>query len=190
MHSEYRLNVLSEALDQWGLPLWGEPLTESVRHKMGMILEAVDPNDAIVHYPVELAGKTHTKAGVPYHITLRWGKWDGSREELVQKVQDALHGLDLSRPRVTQWAPEIFRGRDGDKVFHVLVFQSTAAMKKVRDALSAVFGEDPFPDYKPHITVDEDLWQEISKKFLLPADVGLKILPMEVALGNQTLLVL
>lgn len=175
-------------LDHWGIPLrWSEPLTESEARGLYLLLEAVDPNDAIVHYPVTINGETHTQENVPYHITMRWGKWNAPKEELVAKVQSALEGLDLSRPRIESLRPEILRGKDGDKEFRVLIIPVTPQLQAVHDALESVFGPDSFPVYKPHITVDDDLWEAIKKQKLLPGDLGVEVQPLEVAMGNAPL---
>ncbi len=154
---------------------------------MGMLLEGIDPNDAIVHFPVKIAGKTHDPEGKPYHITVRWGKWDGTKQELIQKVREAIKGLSTKRPKITEWRPEIFHGKNGDKQFHVLRISIDTHVRELYDALSAVFGPSDFPHYKAHVTVERELWDRINDKMLLPGDIGVQVLPLEVAMGNATL---
>jgi 8-oxo-dGTP pyrophosphatase MutT (NUDIX family) len=167
---------------------YGQPLAEGESERMACLLEAVDPDDAIVHYPVTIGGEHETKEGVPYHITLRWGKWKGTKEELVEAVEKALEGLDTHRPKISTWRPDVFKGKD--KTFHVLLVPVEGHMLKLRDALEPVFGKDPFPEYKPHISVDEELWNEIQKKKLSPGDLMVDVLPLEVRMGNAQLEVL
>lgn len=151
------------------------------------LIEAVQADDAIVMFPVSINGKHTRKDGTPMHITLRWGKWKSSGDELADAVTRALEGKAVNPPRVTHWQPDVFKSQAGDQKFHVLILDRDARIKELRDALEPVFGQDKFKDYKMHITVDEDFWNQVQEKFVLPADVRLEVGALELRLGNRTL---
>lgn len=148
------------------------------------MLEGVEPNDGIVQFPVSILGYDKKSDGIPFHITLRWGKID-DEEKFVDDVTKAIDGLDLTPPKITKWTPEIF-GKD--KEFYVLLSPNPPAnLLKIKDAIDPIFGPDPFHPYKMHITVDQELWDAVKDNYLSPNDLEVDVGPLQVVRGNKVL---
>lgn len=158
-----------------------------VLERKRVLVEGVDPDDAILQFPVSIMGKDKKSDGVPYHLTIRWGK-NNDPEKLVQDVTDALKGLDLSPPQVSHLSPQIFHGKDASKTFYVLVSPHVPqSVLDIKHAVDPIFGDDPFDVYKLHVTVDQDLWDKVKKEYLSPGDLRLHVGPLELLRGNKVL---
>jgi hypothetical protein len=162
-------------LTEWGIP----ELTE----EMGLLLEAIQPNDAILMWPVTVLGQKEAD-GYDLHITLIWGKWDQSKEELKEAVSKVLSKKDLKLPSFSSWAPDIFKGQE--KSFHVLKIQELKAdVDALRKELAPIFNAPLRADYIPHVSVSKSLHDEIVSKKLTPKEAGLKIGDLELRLGQE-----
>jgi hypothetical protein len=166
------------AIDDWGIP-------STLLEDMGVLLEGVQPDDAILMWPVTVLGQRESD-GVDLHVTLNWGRWDGTEEELRAAVVDVLTGESLKIPRFTQWVPAIFQGKE--KKFLVMQLPEVQAfVVKLRKKVADVF-QDRFGDgYMPHISVSQSLYDHINNNKITPREAEVKVGDLELRLGDKIL---
>lgn len=167
-----------QMIDEWGIPV-------TLFEEMGILLESASKDDAILMWPVTILGQREAD-GYDLHVTLNWGKWTGSEEELRASVSKSLEGQRLNLPSFSEWGTAEFQGRE--KKFKVLTLpQLKSFVVSLRKSVSGVF-QDRFGDgYTPHISVSEELWQHIDSNKLTPKETQLKVGDLELRLGDKIL---
>lgn len=166
-------------INEWGIPL-------TLNDEMGLLLEAVSPDDAILMWPVEIMGVTHQDDGTEIHITLNWGKWNGTPDELRATLSGLLVGQKTQLPPFSAWSATEFQGRD--QVFKVLQIPGLKDFViQLRKLVSSVFPDNFGPSYMPHITVPTSVWQTVSENKLTPREAKVKVGKLELRLGNKVL---
>lgn len=177
--------------NEWGMPTFPTILSEDQSKHYGIVveqyellMEGVEENDTILQFPVILGGKAIRKDEIPYHLTLSWAKNDLPEEELIQKVREAIKGLDTSPPSFETWEPAVF-GKNKD--FYVMVFPKTGKLQKLRSAILPILDDGWGEEHKPHITVEKHLWDKIKDGYMAPEDVGIEFGPLELKRGNKSL---
>ena len=160
--------------DDWGIPI-------TLNEEMGHLLEAVSPDDAILMWPITIMGERDAE-GTDIHITLNWGKWAGTEEELREALAGLLEGKNTKLPMFTQWVPDEFKGRE--KSFKVLtVPQIKEFVAGLRRDVDSVFPDHFGSNYMPHVTVSEKLWKAIRDNKLTPQEARVFVGPLELRLG-------
>lgn len=164
--------------DDWGIPV-------TLNEEMGCLLEAVSPDDAILMWPVTIMGERDAD-GTDIHITLNWGKWTGTEDELRAALAGLLEGVDTKLPMFSQWVPDEFKGRE--KTFKVLtVPQLKNFVGDLRRKVSEVFPDSFGSGYMPHISISEKLWKTIKDNKLTPQEARISVGDLELRLGTKTL---
>jgi GNAT superfamily N-acetyltransferase len=133
-------------------------------------------------YPVTIRGVKNLREEIPFHITVK--SFDPAQtqpEEVLERLQGAathppaLHNMSLHA--------ETIKSKLGN-TYHVLALSHTP--KHLQDAYDRLDGIGVTPPvYRPHITVDKKLWDEVKEKGLTPADLKLEVHPLELRHGSK-----
>jgi len=167
-----------QAIDDWGIPT-------TLFEDMGLLLEGVSPNDAILMWPVKVLGQRESD-GVDLHVTLNWGKWDGTKDDLRASLADLLEGEDLKLPRFSHWVPAVFNGRE--KKFSVLQLPELQKfVVSLRQKISPVFQDNFGSNYMPHISMSDSLYDHINQHKITPREANIEVGGLELRLGNEIL---
>lgn len=146
-----------------------------------LLAEDIDPQSKILLWPVSVLGERERSDGYPYHITL---KYFGEGQIPQNKVTQRMDSLDVRPPSGFSLEPFIF-GAGTPKEAHVLLLKGVSdRYQKLREAFDDIRPDD-FPEYKPHITVTQDLWERVKEEKLSPADLRIKIFPLEYRIGDN-----
>lgn len=116
------------------------------------------------------------------HITY---KFLGDSPVSLNQMKDLFSRNGYPRyPIVHEWQPEIFGTKNdgGVKVLEFTKFDpGMAELRKHLDHLRT----DDYPSWRPHVTVDEDIWQFIKDNGLKLTDVDFRVKPLEMKLNGQ-----
>ena len=162
-HKESLVQNLTEFVDNFGIPL-AEATKDELEQKYG------SKKSSYLYWPVTIDGNT------TYHITC---KYLGDTEYDLNDIKERLSKVDVSPPSDFGWTPHIFHTNDDGDVKVLLLTGWPESMKDCHDALEPLRA-DSYPDYKPHITVEPELWDRIEKEKLTPGDFKIEIGPLEM----------
>lgn len=118
------------------------------------------------------------------HMT---AKFFGDTPITIEEISDVLDKLpDFDKPfnmSEFEWQPVVFHTNNDGKV-PVLEFTKVPdVVSAIHDALST-FRKDDYPNYRPHITVSREIWEQVADGELTPKDAGLSFLPLELSIGG------
>jgi predicted SprT family Zn-dependent metalloprotease len=146
----------------------GLPVTSSFK---GMCLQ----------WPVKILGQS-TLGDVDLHITAKW--FSELSDDYIEKIITRANQQCISPPSFTSFKLEMF-GKENN----VPVLRLMGCPKYVFDfhfAFSDMV-EDTFPEYKPHITVPRDFWDEVGKYSYTPTDLNIEVYPLQLTRGEDVL---
>ena len=135
------------------------------------IKEEYATTTSYLSWPVELGGDPD------HHITC---KFFSTLPVTVEQIEACLKGIDKSPPRSFGWTPIEF---DTQKNGTVRVLELNHFPKHMADCHYALesLRKDDYPEYRPHITVSDELWERVKKEKLLPGDLRIKVGPLTFA---------
>lgn len=144
----------------------------------------------ILLYPVTIAGRHYRLNGIPHHTTIRFFDKPGIT---IDDAHDYASQQDLKpiNPHEVYVTPNVYPNRFGGKV-HVLTL-SGSGVDHIKQAHKAGSHLALPPAYKgefsPHISIDEDLHNEISSLQgpIKASDLGIEFHPPELRLGEKTI---
>ena len=154
------------------------PSNEWVPHTTGSFLvEALTKEEikemfagttSFLHYPIHIDGETDE-----HHITV---KFFDKTPVTTEQIEEVTKGIPKTPPPISSWNPIILQGKRGDvKVLEL--DKLPPHVSQLHYALEAI-RKDDYPDYRPHITVSEELWDRIKAEKLGPQDLGVKAGPL------------
>lgn len=131
------------------------------------IKEKYQKTTSFLHYPVSLNGDTD------YHITV---KFFAESPVTGEEIEEALKGLDLSPLSLSEiaWKPVEFESKEWNKIKVLELTKFPKRLQDMHDRLEK-FHHDQYPNYRPHVTVEDDLWEYVQLNKLSPGDLGMKI---------------
>lgn len=111
-----------------------------------------------------------------HHITCKFFK---DVPVTPEQIEEALKGIDVSPPKVSElsWEPVEFDTKNIDKVKVLELKRYPKRLADAHFALEAI-RKDDYPDYRPHVTVSEELWARIKKEKLGPGDLQMEVGPL------------
>jgi hypothetical protein len=118
-----------------------------------------------------------------FHLTC---KFLGDSPYEVSQLVEALKVLDTSGPKASEisWLPHTFDTKNDGLVKVLLIEGCPARMKQCHDALAA-FRKDDYPEWKAHITVDPEIWDEVKEHGLTPQDFEVTFGPLQLKNGRR-----
>ena len=134
------------------------------------IKEQFAKTTSFLHYPVTVAGDPD------HHITI---KFFGKTPVTIEQIQQALEGIDLDVPEWDEWdwTPVEFDSKQNGKVRVLELTDFPERLKLQHDALEPLRADD-YPTYRPHITVSDELWEQVRDEKLSPVDLEVQIDPL------------
>lgn len=118
-----------------------------------------------LYWPVQIDGEN-------LHITAKFlGKEKVTVEEIRKDLDGKNRDVDVWG---LEWTPVVFDTKNDGKVKVLQFTEFPNSMKEVHDAL-AKYKKDDYPDYKPHVTVSDKLWDKVKENSYSPDDMGITI---------------
>lgn len=122
-----------------------------------------------------------------FHVTCKFlGNSPYTVTEVVQLL--AMEGLSTKGPEPEEitWVPHTFDTKNDGKVKVLLVQGCPSRMKACHDALGTIHPDD-YPEWKAHITVDPEIWDEVKENHLTPVDLEVSFGPLQLRRGEEVL---
>jgi 8-oxo-dGTP pyrophosphatase MutT (NUDIX family)/oligoribonuclease (3'-5' exoribonuclease)/predicted nucleotidyltransferase len=142
---------------------------EELKEKYG------EKENTYLYFPVSINGEDD------FHLTVKFlGKSPATKEELLKALED----VDTTPPENFQWEAVTFDSKnDGDvKVLELTEFPEN--LKDLHDSLEQ-FREDDYPEYRPHITVEDDLWEKIKRDSIQPGHALVEMGPLSIDIRGE-----
>jgi 2'-5' RNA ligase len=140
----------------------------------------------IAYYPVSFRGKKLSDEGVPFHMTVKFFGHKDSLDlnDVKQRVEK--HRALLSQPvdeKDIMAIPHKFKTQTGI-THHVLLLHG------VPDHVKQVYENNKdigatYKSFAPHITVSEEIYNQLNGKPARATDLGIKFHPAEFKVGDQ-----
>lgn len=153
---------------------WGIPLMESDSKDLKKKYEG--DGHTYLFWPVKVGGHGDL------HITAKYlGKLDIDPKEIAKAIEGIPTDVDVSQ---IEWEPVVFDTKnDGQvKVLQLVAFPEN--MKRIHDALEK-FRKDDYDSYKPHITVPDELWNEVNDNAASAMDYDIEIDPLSLKVKGE-----
>lgn len=139
-------------------------------------------------WPVKIRGKGHILGtDLPMHITLK----QFSHEDDIDpnKIKSLVDGMNWHKPDASKMVitPDRFISKDGKSTYHVLKLEGgmpKSASKLYNDTRGIGI---TYPQFTPHVTVDESLWKEIKNLGLQPHHIQMEIGNLQLKNGDEIL---
>lgn len=141
---------------------------------------------AYLYWPVRLSGVNEEWTDDTLHITAKFlgetepGKGSDPWSGLRMAVSEIIDKLARVKPHVDsswEWKPVTFDTQNDGKVKVLELLKYDRVIAEVHEAL-APLRKDNYPDFRPHITVDDHVWEIVEKEKLSPGDMHLQVGPL------------
>jgi oligoribonuclease (3'-5' exoribonuclease) len=139
-------------------------------------------DNAYLSWPVTIDGDDSL------HVTCKFiGTDPFSVDEVVGLIQEGSpDGTDFPVSNELSWEPITFDTENDGKV---KVLELKGVPQNVVDCHDALWTirQDDYPDYKPHVTVPDKLWERIKAEGLTPQDLGMQVGPLRLEQAGELL---
>ena len=132
-------------------------------------------------HPVRIRGKSHRPdINIPYHSTIKLFDTTKDRPEHAHEVASKLE-LNPPDPKSIRIEPTTLKGRAGNTMHVLKLHGPHADQMKEHHKKFAHLGFREAYEFHPHITVDQDTWNQIvSSKAQTAHEAGIEFMPAEL----------
>lgn len=142
---------------------------EELKEKYG------EKENTYLYFPVTINGEDE------YHLTV---KFLGVNSATKEEILEAMEGVDKSPPMEFQWQPIEWDSKNDGKVKVLELLGTPENLKGLHDSLEQ-FREDDYPEYRPHITVEDDLWEKIKRDSIQPGQALVQMGPLSIDIRGE-----
>jgi oligoribonuclease (3'-5' exoribonuclease)/8-oxo-dGTP pyrophosphatase MutT (NUDIX family) len=173
-------------------PLYGKPsqkMVDAFQARMGGKIQVTSSNkkeelkkkygekkeNTYLYYPVTINGDDD------YHLTVKFlGICSATKEEILK----AMEGIDKTPPEEFQWRPIEWDSKNDGKVKVLELLGVPENLVDLHDSLEE-FREDEYDEYRPHITVEDDLWEKIKRDNIDPSKALVQVGPLSIDIRGE-----